>query len=114
MNQKGEIQASGGVNEKIEGFYDICVKKGLTQTQGVMIPASNVKNLVLREDVVQAIENKKFHLYRVSTIEQGIYVLTGVRAGQPDSNHEYPSDTVFGRAQATLKKYHELSMHYGK
>ena len=114
VNQKGEIQAIGGVNEKIEGFYDTCVKKGLTKTQGVMIPSSNVKNLVLRKDVVKAIEKKQFHIYKVSTIEQGIQVLTGIRAGQPDSNFSYPENTVFGKVQEKLKKYHDLSMRYGK
>ncbi|WP_299980490.1 ATP-binding protein [Desulfobacula sp.] len=114
VNQKGEIQAIGGVNEKIEGFYDICVKKGLTKSQGVMIPFSNVKNLVLRKDVVQAIEQKLFHLYKVRTIEEGIKVLTGVKAGEPDLNSRYPEDTVFGKVQETLKKYHELSMQYAK
>ncbi len=112
VNQKGEIQAIGGVNEKIEGFYDICVKKGLTQTQGVMIPASNMKNLVLRKDVVQAIENGAFHLYRVSRIEQGIELLTGVRAGEPDENGVYPLDTLFGKVHGKLKRYHELSTMY--
>ncbi|MBT3175644.1 MAG: AAA family ATPase [Desulfobacula sp.] len=114
VNQKGEIQAIGGVNEKIEGFYDICVKRGLTKTQGVMIPASNVKNLVLRKDVVKAIGKKQFHIYKVSTIEEGIEVLTGVTAGQPDSSCSYPENTVFGKVQEKLKKYHELSMQYGK
>ena len=114
VNQKGEIQAIGGVNEKIEGFYDTCIKKGLTKTQGVMIPSSNVKNLVLRKDVVKAIEKKQFHIYKVSTIEQGIQVLTGIRAGQPDSNFSYPENTVFGKVQEKLKKYHDLSMRYGK
>ena len=114
VNQKGEIQAIGGVNEKIEGFYDICVKKGLTKTQGVMIPSSNVKNLVLRHDVIQAIEKKQFHIYKVGTIEEGIEVLTGVKAGQPDSNFFYPENTVFGKTQEKLKKYHKLSMQYGK
>lgn len=114
VNQKGEIQAIGGVNEKIEGFYDICVKKGLTKSQGVMIPASNVKNLILRKDVVQAIEENRFHLYKVNTIEEGIKVLTGVKAGQADSNYCYPENTVFGKVQEKLKKYHALSMQCGK
>ncbi|MDY0221340.1 MAG: ATP-binding protein [Desulfobacterium sp.] len=109
VNQKGEIQAIGGVNEKIEGFYDICVKRGLTNTQGVMIPASNVKHLVLRKDVVQAMERGEFHLYKISTIEQGIEVLTGVRAGEPDENGTYPGDTLFGRVAEKLKRFHELS-----
>lgn len=114
VNQKGEIQAIGGVNEKIEGFYDICVKKGLTGRQGVMIPAINVKNLVLRQDVVYAIEKDKFHLYKVRTIEEGIEVLTGVRAGEPDADGGYPEETVFGKVQKKLKKYHDLSLQYGK
>jgi len=114
VNQKGEIQAIGGVNEKIEGFYDICAKKGLTKKQGVMIPSSNMKNLVLRKDVVQAIEKKLFHLYRVRTIEEGIEVLTGVRAGYADSDYCYPEDTVFGKVQEKLKRYHDLSMQYAK
>lgn len=109
VNQKGEIQAIGGVNEKIEGFYDICVKRGLTNTQGVMLPASNVKHLVLRKDVVRAIERGEFHLYKIATIEQGIEVLTGVRAGEPDENGIYPGDTLFGRVAEKLKRFHELS-----
>ena len=112
VNQKGEIQAIGGVNEKIEGFYDVCVKKGLTGRQGVMMPFSNTRNLVLRKDVVQAIEKKQFHLYRVKTIEEGIEVLTGVAAGQADSTDCYPADTVFCHVQKKLKRYHELSMRY--
>ncbi len=114
VNQKGEIQAIGGVNEKIEGFYDVCMKKGLTKSQGVMIPFSNVKNLVLRKDVVQAIKKKSFHLFSVKTIEEGIEVLTGVKAGKADSNSCYPKDTVFGKVQEKLKKYHELSIQYAK
>jgi len=112
VNQKGEIQAIGGVNEKIEGFYDICVKKGLTNHQGVMIPYSNVKSLVLRKDVIAAIEKKQFHLYKVRTIEEGIEVLTGIKAGEPSPAREYPKDTVFGKVQGKLKKYHDLSLQY--
>nr|NJM03056.1 AAA family ATPase [Desulfobacula sp.] len=113
VNQKGEIQAIGGVNEKIEGFFDICARKGLTGKQGVMIPGANVKNLVLRQDVVEAITQGKFHLYRVNRIEEGIEVLTGVPAGKPDKALRYPGDTVFGKVRAKLKKYHELSLRYG-
>jgi len=109
VNQKGEIQAIGGVNEKIEGFFDICMKRGLTKKQGVMIPFANVKNLVLRKDVVQAIENDEFHLYSARSIEEGIFVLTGKKAGQPDLNGSYPKESVFGKVQEKLQKYHELS-----
>lgn len=114
VNQKGKIQAIGGVNEKIEGFYDICVRKGLTGKQGVIIPASNVKNLILRRDVVKAIAQKKFHLYKISTIEEGIEILTGIKAGKADSNGLYPKNTVFGCVQKKLKQYHELSLSFGQ
>ncbi|MBA3009780.1 MAG: AAA family ATPase [Proteobacteria bacterium] len=109
VNQKGEIQAIGGVNEKIEGFYDVCVKKGLTGDQGVMIPAANVKNLMLRTDVVKAVGEGKFHIYAVASIEQGIEVLTGIRAGKADAQFHYPDKTVFGLVQKKLEKYHERS-----
>jgi lon-related putative ATP-dependent protease len=114
VNQKGEIQAIGGVNEKIEGFFDICSRKGLTGKQGVMIPTANVKNLVLRGDVVEAVEKKAFHLYSVGKIEEGIEILTGVAAGRPDKSYCYHKDTVFGKVQEKLKKYHELSLRYGE
>ncbi len=114
VNQKGEIQAIGGVNEKIEGFFDICSRKGLTGKQGVMLPSTNVKNLVLRRDVVEAIEKNQFHLYRVSRIEEGIEILTGVLAGRADKTACYQEDTVFGKVQEKLRKYHELSLRYGK
>ncbi|MFA5904032.1 MAG: ATP-binding protein [Desulfobacula sp.] len=114
VNQKGEIQAIGGVNEKIEGFFDICSRKGLTGKQGVMIPGANIKNLVLRRDVIEAIQRNEFHLYGVARIEEGIKVLTGVEAGKPDKASSYSKDTVFGKVQEKLKKYHELSLRYGK
>jgi lon-related putative ATP-dependent protease len=114
VNQKGEIQAIGGVNEKIEGFYDVCVKKGITRNQGVMIPAANVKNLMLRQDVIQAVEAGAFHIYAVASIEQGIAVLTDTPAGKMDSQLNYPENTVFGLVQKKLGKYHELSREFGK
>ena len=90
VNQKGQVQAIGGVNQKGEGFYDVCRAKGLTGSQGVMIPASNVQNLMLREDVVQAVRDGSFHVYSVSTIDEGIEILTGMKAGdqQPDGSFE--------------------------
>ncbi len=110
VNQKGEIQAIGGVNEKIEGFYDVCVKRGLTGDQGVMIPASNVNNLMLRKDVAAAVENNTFHIFQVANIEQGVKVLTGITAGTPDEHHLFPENTLFGAVQAKLKKFHEQSL----
>jgi len=109
VNQKGEIQAIGGVNEKIEGFYDVCVKKGITRNQGVMIPAANVKNLMLRRDVIQAVEMGAFHIYAVASIEQGIEVLTDTPAGTMDLELNYSENTVFGLVQKKLGKYHERS-----
>ncbi len=112
VNQKGEIQAIGGVNEKVEGFFDVCERKGLTGNQGVMIPGSNVRNLVLREDVLQAVQKGQFHLYSVRTIEEGIEVLTGVPAGTCDSRNQYPPGTLFGSVQKKLAYYHKLSMQF--
>jgi predicted ATP-dependent protease len=90
VNQKGEVQAIGGVNEKIEGFFEVCKLKGFTGEQGVMIPDSNVQNLMLKEEVVEAVKAGKFSIYSVKTIEEGIEVLTGTKAGQrqPDGNFE--------------------------
>src|SRR5699024_7722651 len=76
VNQKGMIQPIGGVNEKVEGFFDICKQAGLTGNQGVLIPKQNVKNLMLKDEVIEAIENNAFHIYQVSTIEEGLAILT--------------------------------------
>ena len=82
VNQNGQIQPIGGVNQKIEGFYDVCVAKGLTGTQGVIIPESNIEDLMLRQDILDAVKEKKFHIYAIKTIDEGIELLTGVKAGQ--------------------------------
>jgi predicted ATP-dependent protease len=81
VNQWGEVQAIGGANEKIEGFFDVCRIRGLTGTQGVLIPIANVRNLVLRPDVIEAVAQGKFHIYPIRTIDEGIELLTGIRAG---------------------------------
>ncbi len=94
VNQKGEVQAIGGVNEKIEGFFEVCKLKGLTGKQGVMIPESNVQNLMLKEEIVDAVKAGKFHVYSVKTIDEGIEVLTGVKAGVKDKKGKYEKDTV--------------------
>lgn len=94
VNQKGEIQPIGGVNEKIEGFFDVCRIKGLTGTQGVMIPARNVQDLMLRRDVVEAVAQGLFSVIPVETVDQGMEVLTGVEAGQRDENGVFPEGTV--------------------
>jgi lon-related putative ATP-dependent protease len=102
MNQFGQVQAIGGVNEKIEGFFDICQMRGLTGTQGVLIPQSNVRNLMLRDDVVEAVKKRKFHIYALSRVEEGIELLTGVPAGERQPDGTYPDGTVYALIQARL------------
>ncbi|HQE18551.1 MAG TPA: hypothetical protein PK607_08580, partial [Aggregatilineales bacterium] len=102
----------GGVNEKIEGFFDLCRARGLTGEQGVIIPRSNVKHLMLRQDVVEAVENGQFHVYAISTIDQALELLTGMPAGEPDEEGNYPPDTVNGRVQARLKELAERRLRF--
>ena len=104
VNQRGQVQAIGGVNEKIEGFFEVCKLKGLTGQQGVLIPESNIKNLMLREEVVQAVSEGKFHIYPVSTIDEGIELLTGIEAGERNTEGEYPENTLNFAVQARLKE----------
>lgn len=106
VNQKGEIQPIGGVNKKIEGFFDVCKLLGLTGEQGVIIPEGNVKNLMLREDVVDATSKGLFHIYPVRTIDEGITILTGVEAGQLQEDGTYPEGTV---NHAVAKRLEELA-----
>ena len=94
VNQNGEVQAIGGVNEKIEGFFDCCMKQTLTGAQGVMIPESNAKDLMLRKDVVEAVKKKKFRVYAVKTIDEGIEILTGKTAGVLKADGTYPKNTI--------------------
>ncbi len=108
VNQRGQVQAIGGVNQKIEGFFDLCKFRGLTGDQGVMIPESNVKNLMVRENVVEAIKEGKFHIYPVGSIDQGIEVLTGVAAGEPDEDGNYPEGSVNYLIQSRLDEMAEL------
>lgn len=103
VNQKGEIQPIGGANEKIEGFFKVCQVKGLTGTQGVLIPKKNVDNLMLAEEVVQAVKAGEFHIYPVESVEEGIEILTGVPAGKRKKDGTFPEDSVFGRAAVRLE-----------
>jgi len=114
VNQKGQIQAIGGVNQKIEGFFEVCREKGLTGAQGVIIPCSNVQNLMLRRDVIDAAKKKQFHVYRVATVAEGIEVLTGVPAGQADEDGHFPPGTVFGAVQQKLKSFFERAYRMKK
>lgn len=94
VNQKGQVQAIGGVNEKIEGFFEVCKAKGFTGKQGVMIPESNVQNLMLKEEIVDAVKDRKFRIYSVKTIDEGIEILTGVRAGEREKDGTFEEETV--------------------
>jgi len=108
VNQYGEIQPIGAVNEKIEGFFDVCKARGLTGEQGVIIPSRNVRHLMLREDVVQAVREGQFHIWAVSTVDEGIAILTGVEAGERDEKGEYPPDSVNGRFLAKMEENERL------
>ena len=109
VNQKGEIQPIGGVNEKIEGFYQICKMRGLDGSHGVMIPVQNIDNLSLSDEIVDAVKKGTFHIYAVSSIEEGIEVLTGVPAGKKDKNGHFPAGTVNALVYEKLKKYAAVS-----
>jgi predicted ATP-dependent protease len=97
VDQMGRIQPIGGVNEKIEGFFDTCRHRGLSGEQGVLIPAANVQHLMLRQDVVAAVERSAFSVYPVETVDQGIRILTGLPAGEPDGDGRYPQGSVNAR-----------------
>ena len=109
VNQKGQIQPIGGVNEKIEGYFQICKMRGLDGSHGVMIPVQNVDNLQLSDEIVESVKNGLFHIYSISTIEEGIEVLTGVPAGKKDKNGNFPAGTVNYLVHEKLKKYAEIS-----
>jgi len=102
VNQQGDVQPIGGVNQKIEGFYDVCRLKGLTGKQGVLIPAENVEDLMLRDQVIDAVAKGQFHVYPIATVEQGIEILTGVRAGKRNSAGKFEPGSVFARVDARL------------
>ena len=107
MDQRGEVQAIGGVNYKIEGFFDVCRSRGLTGDQGVIIPASNVQHLVLREDVVEAVSQGRFRIHSISNIDEAIELLTGTPAGARRDDDTYPPDSINGRALAKLQIINE-------
>ncbi len=102
VNQKGEIQAIGGVNEKIEGFFKVCQSKGLTGEQGVIIPRANVKNLLLKSEIVEAVRQGKFRIWAVDNIEDGLYILTGKKCGKPHKDGSYTKDSIFEKVRQKL------------
>jgi lon-related putative ATP-dependent protease len=114
VNQNGEVQAIGGANEKIEGYFEICKAAGLTGEQGVVLPASNVANLMLKEAVVDAIREGKFHLWPVQTIDEGIEVLTGVKAGERLPDGSFEPDSVNARVDQRLREMAEALQRFGK
>ena len=112
INQFGEIQPIGGVNEKIEGFFDVCMHQGLTGTQGVIIPRTNVGNLMLRADILQAVDEGKFTIYAIDTVDDGIEILTGKKAGKINAKGQYPKDSVNGMVQQSLRAFYEDYARY--
>jgi len=106
INQHGEIQPIGGVNEKIEGFFKTCRNRGFTGTQGVIIPRQNVRHLCLNKEVIEAVEKKQFHIYQVRHIDEAIGLITGMDAGTRLEDGTYPEDTVNARIQQTLSEMH--------
>ena len=114
VNQWGEVQAIGGVNYKIEGFFDLCKSRGLTGEQGVLVPKSNVQHLMLREDIVAAAEAGTFRIFPVGTIDEGIEILTGVPAGVRGTDGGYPADSINGRVETRLRGFAERARSFGK
>jgi lon-related putative ATP-dependent protease len=114
VNQHGQVQPIGGVNEKVEGFYDVCQAGGLTGDQGVLIPASNVKHLMLRADVVEAAEKGLFHVWPIETVDEAVELLTGVPAGEKDADGRYPEGSVNRRVDDRLATFAEKARSFGK
>ena len=114
VNQKGEIQPIGGATQKIEGFFAVCKLKGLTGQQGVMIPMQNINNLNLNDEVVEAVKEGKFHIYPVATIDEGLEILTGVRAGERTQEDTYPPGTIHYLVSQKLSAYIDILIKMGK
>jgi len=114
VNQKGEVQAIGGLNEKIEGFFEVCRAKGLNRDHGVLIPASNVRNLMLKDEVVEAIKAGNFHIYPVTTIDEGIQVLSGLKAGKLRKNGSFEPGSINDKVQKRLIALAEILRDFGK
>jgi predicted ATP-dependent protease len=102
VNQRGEIQPVGGISEKIEGFFDACVRQGLTGRQGVLIPEANVRHLMLREDVVQAVREERFHVHAIATVDEGLALLSGRAAGERGPDGQFPPETFSGAVERAL------------
>jgi lon-related putative ATP-dependent protease len=114
VNQHGQVQPIGGVNEKVEGFFDVCRAGGLTGDQGVLVPASNVKHLMLRKDVVEAAEQGQFHVWPIATVDEAVELLTGLAAGERDASGRFPEGSLNGRVDARLASFAEKARSFGR
>ncbi|MDD4876648.1 MAG: hypothetical protein PHQ86_05940, partial [Dehalococcoidales bacterium] len=114
VNQRGEIQAIGGINDKIEGFFEVCKAKGLNGEQGVLIPASNISNLMLKEEVVEVIKSGNFHIYPVNTIDEGMKVLTGLEVGTRLKDGQFKANTINDKVQKRLVTLAEQLRDFSK
>jgi predicted ATP-dependent protease len=114
VSQKGEIQPIGGVNYKIKGFFDICKTKGLNGEQGVMIPDKNIRNLMLDQEVVDAVAEGKFHIWPVKTVEEGLKILVGMDAGAVQADGTYPEGTVYRKVDDRLREISEIVRKFAK
>jgi predicted ATP-dependent protease len=112
VNQHGKVQPIGGVNEKIEGYFDICKERGLTGEQGVLIPQANEKNLMLRKDVREAVDNDKFQIYSVESVDEGMEILTGLEMGEPDEDGNYPEGTINYKVMDRLNQFANKRREY--
>ena len=113
VNQRGEVQPIGGVNQKVEGFFAVCKQAGLDGEQGVVIPRTNVRHLMLRSEVRDAVAEGRFHLWAVATVDEGIELLTGVAAGEPGPDGAYPPESIHGRIEERLTELAEVVREYG-
>jgi predicted ATP-dependent protease len=114
INQLGRVQAVGGVNEKIEGFFDVCSERGLDGSHGVIIPQDNVKHLMLREDVVDAVRRDEFRVFAIRHVDEAIAILTGVDAGERDENGSFPEGSVNGLVEGQLIEYATARKSFAK
>jgi len=114
VNQHGQVQAIGGINQKIEGYFAVCKEMGLTGDQGVLMPESNVQNLMLKDEVIEAVEAGKFHIHSVRTIHEGIELLTGIPAGQKQPDGKYPENSIFGRVDKRLREMANIMREHNR
>jgi predicted ATP-dependent protease len=111
VNQHGQIQPIGGVNEKIEGYFAVCSAKGLSGSQGVLIPRANQRNLMLKSDVIEAVKAGKFHIWPISTVEEGLDLMTGLDVGDIQSDGSYPENTLYHLVMAQLAEFAKSAEH---